>query len=82
MCRKLCLTCSRVTQLSASHIGINSGPEVITDGSPHIAQADLYTTSVWCCPTNQPDVTSPASYRREKSKYLQGGMSSYSIWFK
>ena len=58
-------TCPGVTQLSTDHIGINSGPEVITDSSPHIVQADLHTTSVWCCPTNQPDITSTTSCRRE-----------------
>ena len=66
-------TCSRITQLSASHIGISNGPGVITDGAPHIVQAHLHTTSVWCCPPNQPDITSTASFRREKSKYIQGG---------
>ena len=61
------LTCSKVTQLSASHIGISGGPEVITDSSPYTVQTHLHTTSVWCCPTNQPDVTSTASCRREKT---------------
>ena len=59
------LTCSKVTQLSASNIGISNGPKIITDGSPHIVQTDLHTTSVWCCPTNQRDVTSITSWRRE-----------------
>ena len=59
------LTCSKVAQLSASHIGINSGPEVITDSTPHTIEAHLHTTSVWCWPTHQPDVTSTTSYNRE-----------------
>ena len=55
-------TCSKVTQLSTSHIGISGGPEVITDSSPYTVQTHLHTTSVWCCPTNQPDVTNTASW--------------------
>ena len=63
--QKLCPTCSKVTQLSASYTGINGGPYIITDGSPHPVLADLHTTSIWCCSTNQPDVTSTASCRRD-----------------
>ena len=65
------LTCSKIAQLSASHIGISSWPEVITDSPPHTVQTDLHTTSVWCCPTYQPNVASTASCERENNKALE-----------
>lgn len=65
-------TSCRESQLPASHSGIISSKGIITDSAPGIVVADLYTTLLCRCATNQSDCTLCTTYvcTKEQLKWV------------
>ncbi len=49
--------------MSANHGGIETAPSIVTNSSPHLALAHLYTTFVDDAAVKQSDVSSGTSYK-------------------